>query len=267
MRDTAPRLFAILPHAAHDIKTLVPKLAMLPSTRERLAPRPSMLDNGTSIVVVSGSKIYVWDGADSSNEAKGTARTFASQVNELFFSLQGTVVEVTGVDGSANEEFAAVLSLDGVEGGEPSYLLPSDPIPVPVAVATAPTTTTETTTTKTDFEGPYLFKCSEGRTWDRHKVYYDMDLVPDYMFILITATLVFAWVGGEFAAANGLSGEDGASLADAKVNEFLKNVNFKDDGYDGCVAKLSAALDGGTVQVNAAGEESDEYWDAFESGY
>ena len=113
-----------------------------------------------------------------------------------------------------------------------------------------------------------------------------MDLVPDCVFVLITATLVFAWVGEEFAAANGLAGESGTFpptsvlivaypntttylVGDAEVNEFLKKVTFGMDqnGYEGCVAKLSAALDGGTVQINISGDESDEYWDAFEAGY
>ena len=93
---------------------------MLPSTRDRLAPRPAMLDAATSIVVVSGSRIFVWDGEGAPEEAKRTARMFADQVDELFFERRGKVVEVAVGEGGGDEEFKQVLSLEGVEGGEVS---------------------------------------------------------------------------------------------------------------------------------------------------
>ena len=179
---------------------------------------------------------------------------------------------------TSNEQFKAVLTMDGVVGGEPSYMLPFEPILPQTSTPPAATTTNLTKTAAPPTEGSkyedgdrsYLFKCSEG-SWEYYKVYDDEDLASDCLFVLVSATLVYTWVGEEFASGNGFAGErggedDSSVVSGAKVSEFLVGVGFA-EGFDKCKAKLSMALEDGTVQLNTAGEESDDWWDAFESGY
>jgi len=287
------RLFSILPHAAHDVGTLVPKLAMIGGTREALAPRRTMLDERTSCVLVWGQKVWIWDGQAATDESKSVARAFASQVNAIFFAGKGvvTVMVAAGQQGEGVDtaEFEAVLKQEGVQGGEPSYVesygwgegvakvevVEGTVAPaIPVGIKQQPFE--GGTEAEVQVEGsaggevasPLLFQCDAASAkWVQLKVYDDQDLSFDGMFLLVAPGCLFSWVGEEFSKGHGLLEEAGEAVDATKTQSFIKNVQFEDE-HEKLNALVAANFERGDLpEVNTEGEESEDFWDQFEAGY
>ncbi|GMI17379.1 hypothetical protein TrLO_g9364 [Triparma laevis f. longispina] len=293
------RLFSILPHAAHDVGTLVPKLAMIGGTREALAPRRAMLDERTSFVLINKLKVWIWDGQTATDQAKAAARDFASQVNSIFFAGGGTLTLINTANPEDTTEFDAVLKQEGVEGGEPSYaesygweeggstsmskllegLQAAGSPPPAISVGGVGGVEVEVEGGVQEGQGqpkpevqaavvssPLLFQFggeSDTSKWGHLKVYDDQDLSFDGLFLLITPGGLFCWVGEEFGKGHGLLEEgEGGAVDTVKTQAFVKGVQF-----DGEHEQFNAFVLGGLPEVNTEGEESDDFWDQFEAGY
>ena len=133
--EESDRLFALLPHAAEDRNTWVPKVAMNSDSRKTLPPTLDLLDDRTSYVLVGrGMKLVVWDGSRSGTDSRNDAKEFASQVNEFLFKGKGTFLDFEGGgkelfrtctgadDGEKDAQVAAGADLENAQNARPSYI-------------------------------------------------------------------------------------------------------------------------------------------------
>ena len=229
------RLFRIAPHSQHESRMAL-KPCWTPDSRTFMPPDPQCFHSKACLVLQTSLNLYIWQGSNCILSES----TIDALVNRLVRYEKLTQLDLVKISQHQEpEEFKKVFSTEFIVKDDGNYMYAYE---WEYLQAHDDDLTVEKEPTREESSVCLYAVDLRSAELDDIGNYDSDDLVPDMIYLLkVSSTTFYIWKGGDIEADDG---------------EILNHL-----------MKLVTDLSLEKTTIEREGEESEEFWKAFESGY